>query len=75
MIPVLYAASFIAYREGFIRIVPGFVLAVSDDDAQAQGNDVVLLALPKADGWEDHQVVLSRMPMVIDRYRIDVSLL
>lgn len=70
----LYVASFLAWnkKDSLFQIHPGIILATSDDDAIKRGRPAALLALPEADGWTNHQVIVTGVPTPLDleEYRL-----
>jgi hypothetical protein len=71
-----YTAALTARREGngdsVLRIVPAFVLASSDDEAQAQGTCAAQEVFPEADGWTAHHATCAAVPLglVLGGYRV-----
>lgn len=66
----VYALTLMAWcivnDEYLLRIKPGIMLALSDDDAKERGLSAAAEALPIADGFTDHQVVFVELPSHID---------
>lgn len=75
MNPTIYAVSYLACRDGVVRVTPGIVLAFSEDEAQNNSRTAAFMALPESDGWKDHQVIVAEIPAEIDRYRISVDVI